>query len=60
MVPCYSAIGRPSIDRELMVRMLLVSYLSGIRSEGCGSTSNVGSSAASLQIVILLHGSGAP
>ncbi|KMW59674.1 Transposase [Candidatus Rhodobacter oscarellae] len=29
----YSAIGRPSIDPELMIRMLLVGYCFGIRSE---------------------------
>jgi len=29
----YSTSGRPSIDPELMLRMLLVGYLSGIRSE---------------------------
>lgn len=29
----YSTTGRPSIDLELMLRMLLVGYLSGIRSE---------------------------
>lgn len=29
----YSEIGRPSIDPELMLRMLLVSYCYGIRSE---------------------------
>src|SRR5271165_258435 len=29
----YSDIGRPSIDPELMVRMLLVGYCYGIRSE---------------------------
>jgi transposase len=29
----YSATGRPSIDPELMLRMLLVGYLFGIRSE---------------------------
>lgn len=33
MAPHYGAIGRPSIDPELMVRMLLVGYLGGIRSE---------------------------
>jgi transposase len=33
MVPYYSTIGRPSIDPELMVRMLLIGYLNGIRSE---------------------------
>ncbi len=33
MAPYYSAIGRPSIDPELMIRMLLVGCLSGIRSE---------------------------
>ena len=31
--PFYSAIGRPSVDPELMVRMLLVGYCFGIRSE---------------------------
>jgi transposase len=29
----YSATGRPSVDPELMLRMLLVGYLFGIRSE---------------------------
>jgi len=29
----YSSTGRPSIDPELMVRMLIVGYCSGIRSE---------------------------
>jgi transposase len=29
----YSAIGRPSVDPELMVRMLLIGYCCGIRSE---------------------------
>lgn len=29
----YSPVGRPSIDPELMIRMLLVGYLYGIRSE---------------------------
>jgi len=33
LVPFYSNIGRPSIDPELMIRMLLVGYCSGIRSE---------------------------
>lgn len=31
--PFYSDIGRPSIDPELMIRMLLVGYIMGIRSE---------------------------
>jgi transposase len=31
--PYYSAIGRPSIDPELMIRMLLIGYCYGIRSE---------------------------
>jgi len=31
--PYYSAMGRPSIDPELMIRMLLVGYCFGIRSE---------------------------
>ncbi len=31
--PFYSSIGRPSVDPELMVRMLIVGYCFGIRSE---------------------------
>jgi transposase len=31
--PFYSTIGRPSIDPELMIRMLLIGYCFGIRSE---------------------------
>jgi transposase len=31
--PFYSTIGRPSIGPELMIRMLLVDYCFGIRSE---------------------------
>ncbi len=31
--PHYSAIGRPSVDPELMMRMLIVGYCFGIRSE---------------------------
>ena len=31
--PFYSSIGRPSIDPELMIRMLIVGYALGIRSE---------------------------
>ena len=31
--PFYSEIGRPSIDPELMIRMLIVGYCYGIRSE---------------------------
>jgi len=31
--PYYSNVGRPSIDPELMIRMLLVGYCHGIRSE---------------------------
>lgn len=33
LAPLYSRTGRPSIDPELMIRMLLVGYLYGIRSE---------------------------
>jgi transposase len=33
LAPFYSHTGRPSIDPELMLRMLLVGYCSGIRSE---------------------------
>ena len=31
--PFYSEIGRPSIDSELMIRMLIVGYCYGIRFE---------------------------
>src|SRR5205823_1448975 len=33
LAPCYSLIGRPSIDPELMIRMLVVGYVFAIRSE---------------------------
>lgn len=33
LAPFYSDIGRPSIDPELMIRMLIVGYCFGIRSE---------------------------
>jgi Transposase domain (DUF772) len=33
LTPFYSDIGRPSIDPELMIRMLIVGYCYGIRSE---------------------------
>jgi transposase len=33
LAPLYSSTGRPSIDPELMIRMLIVGYCFGIRSE---------------------------
>src|SRR5499426_4282535 len=33
LAPFYSPIGRPSVDPELMIRMLLIGYSFGIRSE---------------------------
>ena len=33
LAPFYSSTGRPSIDPELLIRMLLVGYCLGIRSE---------------------------
>jgi transposase len=33
LAPFYSSIGRPSVDPELMIRMLIVGYCLGIRSE---------------------------
>jgi transposase len=33
LVPFYSEVGRPSIDPELMIRMLIVGYCYGIRFE---------------------------
>ena len=33
LAPFYSSCGRPSIDPELMIRMLLLGYCMGIRSD---------------------------
>jgi len=33
LAPFYSHTGRPSIDPELMIRMLIIGYCLGIRSE---------------------------
>jgi Transposase domain (DUF772) len=33
LAPFYSSTGRPSVDPELMIRMLLLGYCFGIRSE---------------------------
>src|SRR5260370_14472241 len=33
LAPFYSEVGRPSIDPELMIRMLIVGYCFGIRPE---------------------------
>jgi transposase len=33
LAPFYSEIGRPSIDPELMIRMLIIGYCYGIRFE---------------------------
>ena len=33
LAPHYSSTGRPSIDPELLIRMLIIGYCSGIRSE---------------------------
>ncbi len=33
LMPYYSEVGRPSVDPELMIRMLIVGYCFGIRSE---------------------------
>jgi len=33
LAPFYSSTGRPSIDPELLIRMLLIGYCQGIRSE---------------------------
>jgi transposase len=42
LAPFYSHTGRPSIDPELMIRMLIVGYCFGIRSERrlCEEASN--------------------
>ena len=33
LTPFYSSTGRPSVDPELMIRMLIIGYCFGIRSE---------------------------
>ena len=33
LAPFYSTTGRPSIDPELLIRMLIIGYCYGIRSE---------------------------
>ena len=33
LAPFYSAIGRPSVEPELIIRMLIIGYCIGIRSE---------------------------
>ena len=33
LAPHYSSMGRPSLDPELMIRMLIVGYVFAIRSE---------------------------
>jgi transposase len=33
LTPFYSSLGRPSVDPELMIRMLIVGYCYGVRSE---------------------------
>ena len=33
LAPFYSSMGRPSVDPELTIRMLIVGYCFGIRSE---------------------------
>ena len=33
LAPFYSSMGRPSVDPELMIRMLVIGYCFGIRSE---------------------------
>src|SRR4030095_11291500 len=33
LAPFYSATGRPSVDPELLIRMLIIGYCYGIRSE---------------------------
>jgi len=33
LAPFYASTGRPSVDPELMIRMLIVGYYLGIRSE---------------------------
>jgi transposase len=40
LAPHYSSMGRPSIDPELMIRMLVVGYVFAIRSERLISSLN--------------------
>jgi transposase len=36
LAPFYSETSRPSVDPELMIRMLIIGYCLGIRSESAG------------------------
>jgi hypothetical protein len=45
--PFYSKMGRPSIDPELMIRMLIIGYCMGIRSERRLVVSSMASNSAS-------------
>ena len=53
LAPFYSHTGRPSIDPELMIRMLIVGYCFGIRSERrlCEELLNALSRLNDLQVV---------
>src|SRR6201994_2948155 len=66
LAPYYSHTGRPSIDPELMIRMLLVGYVFAIRSErqlcrGSRSIWRTGGSASSAsrtRFPIIRHSAG--
>ena len=67
LAPHYSSMGRPSIDPELMIRMLVVGYVFAIRSERllCREvqvTSPIGGSASSVSRTLsrIIHRSRAP
>ena len=42
LAPHYSSMGRPSIDPELMIRMLVVGYVFAIRSGAANLSRSVG------------------
>ena len=44
--PYYSEIGRPSVDPELMIRMLIVGYCYGLRTRLSRRTGSTGSARA--------------
>src|SRR3954451_11856625 len=48
LAPHYSSMGRPSIDPELMIRMLIVGYVFAIRSGAADLRSSAGEPRLSL------------
>jgi len=56
----YSAMGRPSVDPELLLRMLLIGYLYGVTSEEAGRRVGHASGVAMVYGTGLRSGDSAP